>query len=378
VTTPSNAATTEPVSGSAAPSAGSASSDAAGVAEAKSLVAKYEQEVSWQLGDAASFDGSKLNGKKVFWITVLASIPFVQATFGGFKEAAAATGVQYTYFDGKGDVGTQSRGLDTAVSQKPDAIVLEDIATATVKSGMDAAKAAGIPVIEAFNADAGAPPTTGSTASVSLCYSCAGTMQADYAIAASNGNVNAVIFTAPPSGTGFEDIGTAQTNAIVAEFKRLCPNTCKYKIDQVLIADWATKLPVLTQTAIQDQSVNWLLPLYDGETTYTDPAIAAAGAQSRIQVATLNASKGIVELLKKPGEVLAADVGSPNAWTGWAIADQTFRVMAGAPPLADEKVSLRLFDRQNAPSIDFTQPELNWYGASTDFRSLYKKLWGVQ
>src|SRR5262249_55617021 len=118
-------------------------------------------------------------------------------------------------------------------------------------------------------------------------------------------------------------------------------------------------------------------PLYDGETQFTNPAVMQAGAASRVQVASFNATKGIVDQLAKSGNPLSVDIGSPLGWSGWAIADQSFRLLAGQKPLLDEKIPLRTFDRDNIGQIDLSQPESTWYGTKTNYEAEYSKLWGV-
>jgi hypothetical protein len=110
---------------------------------------------------------------------------------------------------------------------------------------------------------------------------------------------------------------------------------------------------------------------------YIDPAVVAAQAASRVHVATFNASSGIVQQLKQSNSPLYADVGSLSEWLGFAIADQTFRVMAGQAAIPNADVPLRTFDRANASSIDFNAPETEWYGASADFIKHYDTLWKV-
>jgi hypothetical protein len=73
---------------------------------------------------------------------------------------------------------------------------------------------------------------------------------------------------------------------------------------------------------------------------------------------------------------MAADVGGPNQWFGVAMADQALRAAAGDPPVADEKVPLRLFTRDNINTIDVKKDEKTWYG-TVDPICEYHKLWGL-
>jgi hypothetical protein len=93
-----------------------------------------------------------------------------------------------------------------------------------------------------------------------------------------------------------------------------------------------------------------------------------------IKVAAFNATPVVMQNeLAKPSP-LAADVGGPNQWYGFALADQVLRVLIGAAPVADEHVPLRLFTRANIGTINVKADESTWYG-TVDFRCMYHKLW---
>jgi ribose transport system substrate-binding protein len=141
-------------------------------------------------------------------------------------------------------------------------------------------------------------------------------------------------------------------------------------------SQWEQKLAPATRAAVQDPSVNYLFPLYDNEVSFVSPAVIEAGAQERVGVVSFNATPGIVEALADPNEPLAADVGSPPVWTGWAFADQAFRILAGGKPITDEKLPYRLFTKENSAEINFEEPEEKWYGAA-DFKGGYEELWGL-
>ena len=83
-----------------------------------------------------------------------------------------------------------------------------------------------------------------------------------------------------------------------------------------------------------------------------------------------------MDRLKQPGDPLAADVGSPLGWSGYAIADNGLRILAGVTPVKDEKIPLRTFDRTNIGTVDLNASDATWYGP-TDYKVEYKKLWGI-
>jgi ribose transport system substrate-binding protein len=354
---------------------GSSSSNSGISADALSQVKTlYTQESGpsqWP-NPGPAFDSSKAKGKKVWWISNLGSNSFTKLVYDPFKEAMTAAGAQVTFFDGQGQASEEIRGMQQAVAAKADLIIDQDYPVAQTQAGFDAAKAAGIPVLEWANNDAGKGPSpNGGVAEVTYCYSCSGKLMAHAAIVQSSGNVNAVFITS-------SDVEPAAVvlQGLKGEFDKYCPNTCKVDVKDVVIADWSTKLAVTASTAVANQKVNWLIPAFDPETAFTNPALIQAGAASRVKVASYNATKGNVDRLKQPGDPLAADVGSPLGWSGYAIADNALRILAGVTPVKDEKIPLRTFDRTNIGTVDLNASDATWYGP-TDYKVEYKKLWGI-
>lgn len=335
----------------------------------KKLVDQEKAPVSFP--SLPSFDASKARGKSVWFISNLGSNSFTTDLYNPFKQALTQFGVNVHFFDGQGQASVEARGIEEAVAAHTDEIFIQDFAVETVQGAVNDAHKANIPVVEWANQDAGQPPAAGDVAETTYCYTCAGRYIADDVIATSNGNVNAVIITSsdvPPS--------VFETNGILEEFQKYCPNTCHARKEDVLIADWSTRLPVLGRTISADHSVNWIIPMYDPETTFLDPGIIQAGAADRVKVASYNATVGAVVQLKQPGNPLYVDIGSSLAWSGYANADMVLRVLTGTTPLKDEQIPLRTFDRTNVANIDFTASQATWYGP-IDFTKEYNKVWGL-
>jgi ribose transport system substrate-binding protein len=345
---------------------------ATAAAKAQALLATESQSVSFP-STITPFDASKARGKTVWFISNLASNSFTTLLYNPMVEALNLFGVTVHEFDGKGSAATESQGIEEAIGAHPDAIFIQDIEISSIQAAINDAHKANIPVLEWATVDAGVGPSPGDAASTTYCYHCAGKYIADGVIALGKGNVNAVIITSSDV-----PVSMAETNAIESEFSAICPSTCHYTTQDVLIADWSTRLPVMGRTISANPSVNWIIPMFDPETTFLDPGVTQAGAASRVSVASYNATSGAVQQLQEAGNPLAVDVGSSLAWSGYACADMTLRVLAGVTPLADsaETIPLRTFTRSNAASIDFSKPDSTWYG-STDFKADYRKAWGL-
>ncbi|MFI7067653.1 sugar ABC transporter substrate-binding protein [Kribbella sp. NPDC050124] len=335
------------------------------------VVDQHKQEVQWK-SPGPAFDASSIKGKTVYWISGNAEVPFSQKVFAGFKEAADKVGVKYNFFNGDGSAATMLRGFQQAIAAHADVIMIQSIPLETFKTQIAVANEAGIPIVEAWNTDAGEAPEPGTQAAVTYDFTRAGQMMAAAAIKISKCNVKAVTFS--PSD---DTIAKYEVSGIKGEFEKYCPDTCSTTEQFTRISEWSTRLPVLARNAVSNPAVNWLMPVYDGQTQFTNPAVMQAGAASRVNVASFNATQGIIDQLAQSGNPLAVDVGAPLAWSGWAIADQCFRLLAGEKPVVDENIPLRTFDRDNIDEIDLSKPDATWYGTNTDFQAEYLKLWKV-
>jgi ABC-type sugar transport system substrate-binding protein len=344
--------------------------------------ALYQQESGpSQFGGGPSFDATKAKGKTVWWISNLGSNSFTPLIYNPFKEAMNAAGVNVKFFDGQGSAQEEIHGMLNAIAAKADLIVDQDYPVAQTQAGFDAAKKAGIPVLEWANNDEGAGPSkNGGVAEVTYSYKNAGVLMADAVMVLSNGGpVNAIFINSSdvePAGI----VGQGFTE----ELAKYCPEACTVTTKDVVIADWSTKLAVVASTAVADPSVNWVVPAFDPETAFVSPAILQAGAASRVHVCAYNATKGNVDRLKQSGDPLTCDVGSPLGWSGYAIADDALRLLSGVTPIcpapppcgAGEKIPLRIFDRTNIQQYDLNASDATWYGP-TDYKASYKTLWGL-
>jgi ribose transport system substrate-binding protein len=344
--------------------------------------ALYQQESGpSQFAGGPAFDATKAKGKKVWWISNLGSNSFTPLIYDPFKEAMNAAGVQVTFFDGQGSAQEEIKGMLNAVAAKADLIVDQDYPVEQTRAGFDAAKKAGIPVLEWANHDEGAGPSpNGGAAEVTYSYKKAGVLMADAIMTLSEGGpVNAVfIDSSDVSPAGIVGQGLKE------EFAKYCPEACTVTTKDVVIADWSTKLAVVASTATLDPNVNWIVPAFDPETQFVNPAVIQAGAANRVHVCAYNATKGNVDRLKQAGDPLTCDVGSPLGWSGYAIADDALRMLSGVKPICaapppcgeGEKIPLRIFDRTNIQQYDLNASDATWYGP-TDYKAEYKKLWGL-
>jgi ribose transport system substrate-binding protein len=147
----------------------------------------------------------------------------------------------------------------------------------------------------------------------------------------------------------------------------------------VPIAQWSTNLGPLTQSSLSsDPKITYIIPAYDGMSTFVLPAIRQAGKADSVKVATFNADLDPMQNMAK-GNMIGVDVGSHNTYEGWAYADQALRLMTGQDPLKDELVPIRVFTADNVKDLQLTPAAEKsgiWYGQPT-YEAEFKKLWGA-
>jgi ribose transport system substrate-binding protein len=350
----------------------STTSTSSRVAEAKALVAKYSAVPTWQGPTTPIKNVAALKGKLVVCVDSNFAVPFLKEMCDNFATAFKSLGAKVLEIDGKGDTSKYDAGVRTAISQHAAGIGLVAIGASVIGPALDAAKAAGIPVVTAANdpLDVTEPPSIG--ANITVDYELVGKLQADWAIAQSNGNVDARGFY---GGAFPSDV--AQAKGQKEELARLCPS-CTLKQESVLISNFPTTVPPIVQTDIRtDPKLNWFFPTFDALNLYVVPAVQQAGAASKVQSSSHNAIAANLKYVLN-GTVQTASIGENTKWWAYGTADNLARLILKQPAIPDEHIPERLFTKAvvqaaggasvvNKPDVLFGVP----------YEQKYKALWGL-
>lgn len=339
----------------------------ADVSEAKRLAAEAMKPPSSFDPPGPAFAAREANGKSFWYISFSEASPVMATWSGTMKRLIEGYGATVNIIDGKSDFSEFGRSIEQAVANNADAILLMGIPPEAFSVQVGAAADAGIPVIVGSNGRSTFPNSPGVVAATSIDHIGVGKRLAAWMVAHSEGKANAVVVTHD------EVMGTKElVDSIRDETMRLCPD-CTVNVENLPFARIQTEGEVTQSLAVRDPDLNYIIPVYDFETLTMIPALEQVGASDRVHLASFNAIPPVMENLAK-GKV-HADVGAPNVWFGFAIADQVLRILSGAGAIADIKVPLRLFSAKNIGDIDLAAGEQTWYG-NLDFASEYKKLWG--
>jgi ribose transport system substrate-binding protein len=334
-------------------------------------------------GAATSFDANKAAGKTVYYINTNDSLPVSVIWENGVVDALTPYGVKVVRFDGKGSSTEYNKGMRQAIGQKADAIFNLAIAPQFVQQSIKDAAAAGIPVISATD---GVPDlrknkdfVEGLTAEVSYDYEKVGRLEADWFVADSKGKGHALFISNldQPSAVYV-------TDGFKAEVQDLCPD-CKVTTKDVPASQVATLLPTLVQTQLRaDPSINYIVPDYDFQVPNIVAALRQSNLAKKVKVGSWNAVPPVMTLLKDQISPVSMDMGAPNAWFSYAIADTILRTLVGEKPGvwggADSNyLGIKAFTKQSVANLEVSKysDEVN-YGLSADtVRAEFEKLWGA-
>lgn len=360
--------------GSDSSSASDAAAASVGVAHATAQIEAASKNPEFTF-DGPSFPMSDIKGKHIFNIPNTSAIPYIVAVDKLGQEIAEKYGATWTEYTNQGTPNEWSTGIDQAISQGADVILLsQGNNPELIIPALERAKAAGIPVVvsHTYQNGAGIPDKVAGliAAQVSAPFNESGRLSADWAIKETKGEGHILLLNSsevPPS----EGIIAAQKD----ELAQHCP-ACKVKVVNVPVADWATKIATTVQSEIQaDPSLDYVLPVYDSMMIYVESGVKAAGKAGSVFTASFNGTPAVLKLMQD-GQVVTMDVGESLSWLASATMDQVGRVLTGAPVVADgdEHTPLKVITRD---TVDETgRPPVADKGYGDAYVAGYDALWG--
>ena len=308
--------------------------------------------------------------KKVVAIACATVAPFCANVAQGSVEAAKALGWDASYLDGKGSVQGFVQAFETAINERPDAIVAMALPESLVATYIAKAHAAGIKVIAASSTpEKISVPGGHYDAYVSVREDTNALFQIWFAIADSDGKAKLTWLWDP--GYPFLMSELARQKAIVAA------DYPESKAEEVGLRELsAAAHPVRMQQLgagllSRNPDADYVLTAY-GLNSHSI-FIAAQSAGRKVKVVSKNNDTNNVAFVSQ-GQLYAEMGASPN-WGGWAAMDQTVRVLAGQPALGatEENQPEHVFVKGNSAA----NGDLDWTKLY-DYKTKYLQLWGVK
>lgn len=350
-----------PVGGSGGESGGSQATE---VAAAKKFVAEH-------LGGIKFNPGEPYEVPKDITIGILSQSeanPGSAEIVEGVEAAAKAMGVKSQLVDGKGNPQGYNAGMQQLIQANVDVITMPGIADEALPQAMKEAAEAEIPVVGIGGGTRIAPPIENpAAASIDLPYALMGEMQANFMIAESNAEPQAVMFTDKAVPALYK---ISETTKEVFEECSGCD--IKESVEVGEPENWTTKSAEVVQGFLAkypEGEIEWIIPPFDAATQGMSEAVKAAGRDDIKAVSggcIPEETGGLEEMRKGEGPVVFCNVVS-DKFMGWAGANQAARLAAG---LKGEDVEI--------PIVWYTEKNLPAEGQSYtpyDFESAYEKLW---
>jgi ribose transport system substrate-binding protein len=336
-------------------------------------IADHKGVADWKYpGDP--FDAKKAAGKTVFSIQEDSTNPFTNTIVAGMKDVADKVGIKLVDYPNQGQRTQWIQGIQQAISQKVDAIVLSGgtIGPIYFKEQAAAADRAGIPIVTVVDRDLtqGAEPNT--AARVGQPYAEAARLDADWIIKQTRCDANVLVITSNELIAGDINSKAAQD-----EFDKYCGDRCKTRLVNIPLSEWGTKIGTTTQTAVSSNpDLNYVFPLYDAMSQFVVPGIQLGGGIRRVKVATFNGTPGILRMIQT-GDTVEMVVGENEAHLGYAAMDQAMRLMTDVDPIGDGDygIPLRVFDDSNVDETGV--PPKYDIGYGDEWRAGFLKAWGL-
>lgn len=315
-----------------------------------------------------------LRGKRIFVIPI-AETPAGKAIEVAEQQAAAVVGLDLTFYSNQGAVADWVKGMQTAIAQKYDLILLENAPDPRqLQPQIQAAKAAGIPVVVThfYDAKMPAPPAcdgcaAGVTALVRAPLTAAAQAMGNWMIVDSQGKANALVVTI----NGLLPI-PSMIDATQQAFEQNCP-ACKLKVVSIDISQLGAGAITAVSTALaRDPGITYINPMFDILIAPTLASAQAANRAGKVTMVSYNGSQFALKDVAGGTSPLKMDVAESPGWIGYANVDQILRTLAGMKP-AIQTPPIRVFDATN---IDEVGPRFD-QGFGTDYVEGFRKLWSV-
>lgn len=290
----------------------------------------------------------------------------------GVEKAANAIGWQARTFDGGGTPTTQNTQILNAVSWGAKVIVLIAITPSAVQSGLQAAERSGALIVSG-SSGLSSPNTTlqpqpgqvWPAFDVSPDYKSLGEHLAQWIIADSEGKANIAIY----GDKEFDSIN-AQESGIVPALKQ-CAGCKSSDVMYFTANQIASSLGPQTVSYVRSHpDVTYMYSPFDPPAAAQVQALKTAGLGRNVKIVSALGNAQNLQYIRD-GNVQAADAAYDNTYMGFAIVDQSIRLLNKQPlvePLG-EGLPFQVLDKSNLPAGNES------WTAPYDYQSKFLQLW---
>jgi ribose transport system substrate-binding protein len=333
--------------------------------EVESILAEATAPAKWE--GPTEPDPAAAN-KHILQLTTFAAATGEIPLREGGEEAAKAIGWKLTYVDGNGTPQGYEAGIQQALNEQVDGVVLNGIDTNLVPKGLKELKAAGIPVVAESNTNE--PKEELWLGNIGYNTE----KEAKYLAAqvAKESNGEAKILTVNDTEYG---IVNQRQELFEAALPELCPGCEIAAQSEMQVTELETKLEPKVAALLQaNPSVNYIYAPYDSAAVPMVAAVKQAGLENEIKIVSYGGNEQNVEYLRNK-EIQTATIANANQWQSWEAVDVLNRYFneQEIPQNAFNTDPIKLLTWENAPA----KGEV-FEGDEADYKGHYEKLWRVK
>ena len=309
-------------------------------------------------------------GKKLMIMPVSSANPFNKNIAQSMISVAEPIGLEVVEWENQARPTQWAQGLEHAANNNFDAaVLLGGVNPAVLGPQIASAKEAGVNVFTAHLYDTTQVADPSVELSMQVPYNEVGAVLANWVIAKTGGNVNALILGSdeivptPPFVKGITDVLDA------------CGDGCKYSYINAPVPEWATKIQTSVQSAlIADPTINYIIPIYDSMSQFVIPAITITARTGEVKIATFNGTPFVIDEIRN-GNV-EMNIGESIGWIARSILDSSMRGMCGIEASNELYVPFYIFDESNVETAGIPAEFDKGYGDA--YISGYEELWGLR
>lgn len=338
------------------------------------VVAAAEERIADLLEPAASIgiegavDGDVPDGVKVYWLE--GNIQSIRPITQGFEDATEALGWDLTTLTyDPADPQGPSAAMQQAIEAGADYIAVSGQTIDILGASLDAAKAAGIPVIDMYSTDEVGGESNGIYANVgSPAYSQASYPRiADLVIADSGGDATTLVVNIP-------DFAILQiaSDAITGQFEDECPDCTVESLDVTIPDLTGGQVASQVVSALQSNTeIDYVFVTIGDLATGLPEAIASAGFADRVKV--VGHVPNPEQLESVADGTSFAYIPLPRPMSAWSAVDAMVRLEAGMEidQPSHEVLPIEIWTSDNIPT------PVEEYEGPDGYQDQFKELWGV-
>lgn len=325
----------------------------------------------------ATFQGPTTRAKapvgiKIAAITCVSVLEGCVIPANGIAKAAAAIGWEARTFDGGGTATSQNTQILNAITWGAKVIALIAITPSAVQTGLAAAKKAGVLVVSGSSGISSPNATKVTPAGeipvafdVSPNYKSLGQHLAQWIAADSKGKANVAVY----GDKEFDSINAQETGIVPAlkSYAGVKSSPVMYFTASQIGGNLGAQIVGYLRSHV---AVNYLYVPYDPPAAAVVQAIVTARLDKRVKIVSALGNAQNLAFVKS-GKVEAADAAYDNIYMGFAIVDQSIRLLNKQPLISPrgEGLPFQVLDKTNLPTYSHS------WTAPYDYESKFIALW---